>query len=716
LGVSATNQVQQTSVQYLKGIGPPLAAQLAKLGLHTVADVLAHYPRRYEDRRQLPPIGSLRPGHKVTIRGVLSEIRAVTRGRGRVIVKATISDPTGAIQLLWFNQPWIKTKLAGAKGEVLAYGLVKESGFHLEMHSPELEEIRDEDRVEDFARIVPVYGLVEGVQQWMVRRAVAVALRDYLPRMQDPLPQWLRAEFGLLDLASALRNIHQPADETALEAGRRRLVFEEFLALQVVLQLRRRNIKAEVGIAFPISQLPGLDHWTEDIFKFAERAGVSSLWDDVHRILPFELTSAQARAIREIWSDMERPIPMNRLLHGDVGSGKTAVAACAILAAVRCGYQTALMAPTEILAEQHHASLENLLSPLGIDVRLLVGKQPAAEKKKARAAAASGGSGVFVGTHALIQEGVEFRRLGLIVIDEQHRFGVMQRLALRGKGLGNPDVLVMTATPIPRTLTMLLYGDLDVSVLDVMPPGRKPIKTHWRKPHERKKVYEGVAKLLDKGRQAYFVCPMITESDKMQTQAAIDLCYRLSNEDFQNYRVGLLHGQMKAHEKHAVMEQFRRHELDILVSTVVIEVGVDVPNATVMVIEDANRFGLSQLHQLRGRVGRGSQQSYCVLIAEATNDEARERMKILQATSDGFRIAEKDLELRGPGDLVGTRQSGALEYKLANVLMDERILEDARRAAILLLERDPTLSDPAHEHFRRRLAEERTEDSLVTAS
>lgn len=708
--------MQQTSLQYLKGIGPPLAALLAKVGLHTVADVLANYPRRYEDRRALPPIASLQPGQKVTVRGTLSEIRAITRGRGRVIVKATITDPTGAIQLLWFNQPWIKTKLAAMKGEVLAYGLVKPSGFHLEMHSPEMEEIRDEDRVEDFARIVPVYSLTEGVHQWMIRRAVGAALRDYLPRMADPLPTWMREEFDLPDLATALRNIHQPENEAACEAARRRLVFDEFLALQVVLQLRRRNIGAEVGIAFPISQLPGLEHWTEDIFKYAEKSTSSSIWDDVRRILPFELTAAQAKAIREIWSDMQRPAPMNRLLHGDVGSGKTAVAACAMLAAVRCGYQAALMAPTEILAEQHHANLENLFAPLGIDVTLLVGKQPAAEKRKARAAAAGGGSGVFVGTHALIQEGVQFRRLGLVVIDEQHRFGVMQRLALRGKGLGNPDVLVMTATPIPRTLTMLLYGDLDVSVLDMMPPGRKPIKTHWRKPHERSKVYEGVAKLLQQGRQAYFVCPMISESDKMQTQAAMDLHYRLSHDEFKGFRVGLLHGQMKAREKEAVMEQFRRHELDILVSTVVIEVGVDVPNATVMVIEDANRFGLSQLHQLRGRVGRGPLQSYCVLIADATSDEARERMEILQATTDGFRIAEKDLELRGPGDLVGTRQSGALQYKLADVLKDERTLEQARQAAIMLLERDPDLHHPAHRDIRRLLAQERTEESLVAAS
>lgn len=395
---------------------------------------------------------------------------------------------------------------------------------------------------------------------------------------------------------------------------------------------------------------------------------------------------------------------MNRLVQGDVGSGKTAVAACAILAVVRSGYQACLMAPTEILAEQHAINLRRMLEPLGIPVVLLLGKLSSTQKKKAYAEVKAGAA-VAVGTHALIQEGVEFPKLGLAIIDEQHRFGVMQRAALRNKGLGHPDVLIMTATPIPRTLTLALYGDLDISIIDELPPGRTPIKTHWRPAADRPKIYQTVQELVALGQQAYVVCPLVADSDKMQAQAAEDLYKRLSSGVFSNLQVGLLHGQLKSGDKEATMDAFRRGELNVLVSTTVIEVGVDVPNATVMIIEDANRFGLSQLHQLRGRVGRGAAQSFCILIADAKNDEAQRRMEIMAETSDGFKIAEEDLRIRGPGEVAGTRQHGNLDLKIADLIQDANLLEEARGAAIKLAAYDPFLEKPTYQPLRGRVLE-----------
>lgn len=682
-------------VQFVKGVGPRLAEVFQKVGVTTVRDLITYFPRRYEDRSAIPNIGTLNPGTWVTVRGRLIDIDSRPSRGGMVILRATISDRTGSVTLVWFNQPWVRKALTKFEGEILAYGQVKAANWGVEMHAPEWELIEPGEDSEQFGRIIPVYPLTEGLWQKHVRRVVQGALETYLPNFQDPLTPAILKRQMLRPLRWSLRQIHQPESEEFRLQARARLVFEDLFYPQLAMQMKRLESHEELGIAFDIP---------------------SDISTEIKAMLPFELTGAQKRVIKEVFNDMQRPHPMNRLIQGDVGSGKTAVAASAMLAAVRCGYQAAMMAPTEILAEQHFYNLHHLFDPMGVKAALVVGKQTSKQRKAALALAASGEAQVLVGTHALIQEGVEFQRLGLAIIDEQHRFGVMQRLALRQKSDLNPDVLVMTATPIPRTLTMAFYGHLDVSVIDELPPGRKAVKTYWKLPHERAQVYEGVRKVVSEGRQAYFVCPMIEQSEKMQTQAAQDLYYRLSNQEFKDLRVGLLHGQLKSAEKEQIMDAFRAHELDILVSTVVIEVGVDVPNSTTMVIEDANRFGLAQLHQLRGRVGRGSDQSYCVLIADAKTEEARARIETMVATSDGFKIAEEDLRLRGPGEVMGTKQSGNLDFKIADLAQDTNVLEVARDCAIWLLESDPHLAQPDHAAILARVREHPVEKALLTVS
>jgi ATP-dependent DNA helicase RecG len=702
----------------------------------------------------LPPIAKVRPGDFATVKGELMHLEARPTRGGMVILKAVIGDGTGMITLTWFNQPWIGKQLKAYRGPIIAYGMVREASFGVEISGPEWEMIDEDTDPSDFARIVPVYPATEGVTQKVLRKATKAAVEQYLQYVTDPLPEYLRRQEKLQPLRWCLQQIHDPESEELRLKARKRLVYEEFFYMQVALAMRRAETQQELGIAFPIdallkeledSRIKGLSEGSKSssqssnppILQSSAKAAVvrkskrdshlfeaeqealragEPLWQQIHRMLPFELTGAQVRVIGEIFEDMKMPHPMNRLVQGDVGSGKTAVAAAALLAAVRSGYQTALMAPTEILAEQHYVNLRKLFEPLGIDVVLLVGKQSPKEKKKAQEQTASGQAKIAVGTHALIQEGVNFDRLGLVVVDEQHRFGVLQRAAIREKGLGNPDVIVMTATPIPRTLTMMIYGDLDLSVIDEMPPGRKPIKTHWMQPYKRASVYETVRKLIQEGRQAYFVCPMVSESEKMLTQAAEELHYRLSTGVFQDLRVGLLHGQMKPKEKEESMEKFRMGEVDVLVSTTVIEVGVDVANASIMVIEDANRFGLSQLHQLRGRVGRGEWQSFCVLVADAKTDDAQARMDIMVSTTDGFKIAEEDLRLRGPGEIAGTKQSGNLDFKIADLVQDGYLLEVSRKAAIDLINRDPMLKEPEHAGILDKIQERRSALAVVTIS
>jgi ATP-dependent DNA helicase RecG len=693
----AARYTLETEVQYVKGVGEKLAQVLSKLNIYTLGDLLFHLPRRYEDRRHFRKIAHARVGEAVTVSGKLVTVDNV-KVRNLTLTKAYLDDGSGVLELVWYNQPYMKENLNKLRNsQIVAYGVIKESPYGLQMETPEWEDLpdgADPDSLLSVNRIVPIYPLTEGIRQKRMRQIIWNAVQ-HAHLAPEILPRSVRERVGLMPLPQALQQIHFPDDDQIIEPARQRLVFEEFFLLQLGVGLQRLRTRQERGIAMRID---------------ADR-----LNEMLHRLVPFELTNAQKRVIGEIWSDMAQPHPMNRLLQGDVGSGKTIVAAAAILAAVDNQYQAAIMAPTEILAEQHYINLHRLFQPLGISVELLVGRLSNKQRQQARERIATGRGMVAVGTHALIQEGVSFARLGLAIVDEQHRFGVLQRAALRDKGV-MPHVLVMTATPIPRTLTLTLYGELDVSVIDELPPGRKPVRTHWKTPEERLKVYAGVRKLIEEGRQAYVICPLIDESDKLQVRAAEEMAEHLQKDVFPDLRVGLLHGRMKPAEKEAVMDAFRAGELDILVSTTVIEVGVDVPNAAAIVIEDADRFGLAQLHQLRGRVGRSEHQSYCVLIANPKSEEGQRRMDIMTRTNNGFLIAEEDLRIRGPGEIYGTRQSGMPSFRVADLVKDMRLLEVARQEAFHLLESDPDLSRPEHTALREAVERFRHRFAIATVS
>ncbi|BCW96499.1 MAG: ATP-dependent DNA helicase RecG [Fimbriimonadales bacterium] len=693
----STRYTLETEVQYVKGVGAKLAQVLSKLNIYTLGDLLFHLPRRYEDRRRFRKIAHARVGEAITVSGKLVTVDNL-KVRNLTLTKAYLDDGSGVLELVWYNQPYMKDTLNKLRNsQIVAYGVIKESPYGLQMETPEWEDLpdgADPDSLLSVNRIVPIYPLTEGVRQKRMRQILWNATQ-HAHLAPEVLPRSVRERVGLMPIQQAIQQIHFPDSEQAIEPARQRLVFEEFFLMQLGVGMQRQRTRQERGIAMRID---------------ADR-----LNEMLHQLVPFELTNAQKRVIGEIWSDMARPHPMNRLLQGDVGSGKTIVAAAAILAAVDNQYQAAMMAPTEILAEQHYINLHRLFQPLGISVELLVGRLTSKQRQQARERIASGRGMVAVGTHALIQQEVSFARLGLAIVDEQHRFGVLQRAALRDKGV-MPHVLVMTATPIPRTLTLTLYGELDVSIIDELPPGRKPVRTHWKTPEERLKVYAGVRKLIEEGRQAYVICPLIDESDKLQVRAAEEMAEHLQKDVFPDLRVGLLHGRMKPAEKEAVMEAFRAHELDILVSTTVIEVGVDVPNAAAIVIEDADRFGLAQLHQLRGRVGRSEHQSYCVLVANPKSDDGQRRMEIMTRTNNGFLIAEEDLRIRGPGEIYGTRQSGMPSFRVADLVKDMRLLEVARQEAFHLLESDPDLSRAEHAALREAVDRFRHRFAIATVS
>ncbi len=675
------------------GIGKARARQLARLGVRTIRDALYFFPRRYDDFTQLKPINRLEYGEEVTIIATIWQVRHFQTKSGGSIVKAIVGDGTGTMEVTWFNQPYLVDRLRPRR-QIVISGKVEEYLGRLTFQSPTWEPLDQE--LLHTARIVPVYPLTEGVSAKGMRRLMKRVVDYWAPRLPDHLPPDLRERAGLVDLSTALRQMHFPDDWEALHRARRRLAFDELFLIQIGVLRQRHRWQARPGWAVPVDE---------------------ALLERFLAGLPFRLTNAQRRALEEILADLRQERPMNRLLQGDVGSGKTVVAAAAMALTAAAGAQAALMAPTEILAEQHFRNLSRLFETmddprLRPTLRLLTGSTPAAEKKAIYEGLADGSIQIVVGTHALIQAGVTFQKLALAVIDEQHRFGVRQRAALRQKG-HNPHVLVMTATPIPRSLALTIYGDLDLSIIDEMPPGRRPIETHVLLPTERERAYSFIRAQVRQGHQAYIICPLVEGSEKLEAKAAVEEYERLSREVFYDLRVGLLHGRMKGEEKEAVMRRFADGELDILVATSVVEVGIDVPNATVMLIEGANRFGLAQLHQFRGRVGRGDHPSYCLLLADRSTPESRERLKAVEATQDGFLLAEKDLEMRGPGEFFGTRQSGLPDLKVAG-MGDSRLLDLARREAQRLMEADPELQRPEHRLLARRVATFWQEESEIS--
>ena len=681
------NPTPDSPVTVLRGVQSATARLLARLGIYTVRDALLFFPVRYDDFSDMRPIAELRPDVNQTVVGTVWDVDVRQTRNGRPMVTATITDSTGLITATWFNQEYLARQLHPGDPIVIS-GKPTAFNGRLTFTSPEWEPYDDE--LLHTGRIVPVYRSTEGLYRRTLRRIMYDAVERFADQLTEYLPEWVRRDARLVDLTTAIRQIHFP--DSRLDAARaaKRLAFDEFLLIQLGM-LQRRRAWQEARQALPMAG-------ERDVLE----AFISSL--------PFELTGAQKRVIEEILADMARPVPMTRLLQGDVGSGKTVVAAAALLVAVANGAQGAIMAPTEILAEQHYKNITRMfekLADVGRSpvVRLLKGSTPRKEKQEIYEGVAAGEVDIVVGTHALIQEGLAFRRLGLVVVDEQHRFGVLQRDALRQKGLQAglmPHTLVMTATPIPRSLALTVYGDLEVSVLDEMPPGRRLIKTRWVDATRRQQAYDFIEKKVAEGRQAFIICPLIEESEKIEAKAAVAEYERLKTEVFPNRRLALLHGRMKPREKEEVMAAFNRGEADILVSTSVVEVGIDVPNATVMLVEGADRFGLAQLHQFRGRVGRGQHQSYCILLADDPQGPAFERMQIIQDTHDGFRLAEADLEIRGPGEFFGTRQSGMPDLRMAK-LSDMATLSLAREQARALFERDPDLSQPEHAELKKVL-------------
>jgi ATP-dependent DNA helicase RecG len=693
-----------TPVQYVKGVGPKLAQKLAKLGIETVGDLLMTVPSRYVDRRRIDPISELSPGRDRTVVGTVARAGVTFLGRRRRrIFEVILKDESGVVSAKFFHfkQKFFQERFQVGR-KVLFSGEVSFYGHKVQFIHPEVE-IMDEDKdTSDVAgKIMPVYPLTEGLYQKTMRKIVRNAWDAYGQFVGNVFPENLINQFGLADPWESLQTLHFPApdvDVDMLSAGatkaHRSLIFDEFFFLELGMALKRQRLTLEKGISFPRD-------------------------DDYHRSfvesLPFELTGAQVRCIEEIRSDMAKPIPMNRLLQGDVGSGKTVVALAVALQAIRRGYQVAMMAPTEILAEQHFETITTNMSRLEIPHGLLTSTVKGSEREAIVKMLASGEMPLVVGTHALIQEGVEFNRLGFVVIDEQHRFGVMQRAALKKKG-GRPDVLIMTATPIPRTLAMTLYGDLDVSVIDEMPKGRLPVVTKLYSENQRQKMYDGMLKELEKGRQCYVVYPLVEESEKIDLKNATDMSKELAGVFEPNFHVELLHGRMNGDQKESIMNRFKAGHSNVLVATSVVEVGVDVPNASVMVIEHAERFGLSQLHQLRGRVGRSTHQSWCILMADwKRSEDAKRRLEIMTQTNDGFRIAEEDLSIRGPGEFIGTRQSGIPEFRVANLVRDFKLLALARQAAFDIVAEDRGLCGEDNKLLRETL-ETRWRGKLELAS
>ena len=664
------DEVLATPLQFLKGVGPRRAADLEHAGLITLDDLLSRFPIRYEDRSRFQPIAALKAGQSVSIAGrVLACGLRSTRRPGFKIFDAAIDDGTGSLRVVWLNQPFLKDVFMRGQHVVL-YGAIEMRGaVSMQLTNPQYEILDDEDgETIHTGRIVPVYERTGAVTPKMQRRLVYDALQRLPAELPDHLPEEIRVRLGMPSRYAALHATHFPPDDASVEAlnrfataAQQRLIFEEAFTFQMGVAARRRAAATE--------QKPAAIH-VDDRIRESARA-----------VLPFRLTNGQKQALKEIVADLQRPQPMNRLLQGDVGAGKTIVALLAALVAMENGLQAAFMAPTEILAEQHFVNISRLLQTSRFRVALLTGSTGSAARREQLAQVESGAIQLVVGTHALVQGDVEFKQLGLVVIDEQHRFGVLQRATLRAKGL-HPDVLVMTATPIPRTLALTVYGDLDVSMIRELPAGRLAVKTLAKPESRRSEVYEFVRGELDAGGQAYVIYPLVEESEKIDVKAATQMADHLAQVVFPAYKVGLLHGRLKADAKDRVMKAFAAGELQLLVSTTVVEVGIDVPNASVMIVEHAERFGLSQMHQLRGRVGRDRHQSHCFLLYQSPlSDEGRDRLKAMTDTNDGFEIAERDLRLRGPGDFFGTRQAGIPTFRMIDLVRDRELLDTAQREA-----------------------------------
>jgi len=677
-------------VRLIKGIGPRMAEILERKNIHTIEDMLYFLPRRYEDRRQVRTIAQALPGARETVMGRIMDAR-LRQYRHHKLFEVTVNDDTGVIKATWFkgNPIYLKNTFKPSH-KVILTGDVRSYQNEKNMTHPDFEILDDkDDQLLHFRRIVPIYSETEGLHQKALRRITMRAVEEYAVYVQSPIPSAICEKRQLTPMVDSIRSIHFPDADASVDqfnegksVYHRRLIYDEFFFFELGMAMKKQGHAFEEGIAF---QTGG------DLVK------------KFYKSLPFAMTGAQRRVIGEIEADMKKGFPMNRLLQGDVGSGKTVVAMAAMVTACENGCQAAIMAPTEILAEQHYRNIKQWAEKLNLKTALYTGSQKGVMRKELQDAVECGDINIVIGTHALIQDKLVFNRLGFVVIDEQHRFGVMQRAALRGKGI-NPDVLVMTATPIPRTLAMTVYGDLDVSVIDELPPGKKPVKTSVYFESQRSRVYDIIRGELKKGHQVFIVYPLVEESENLDLKDATQMADQLQDEVFLNQRIGLIHGKMRGRDKDRIMSAFMRKEIDILVATTVIEVGIDIPEASLMVIEHAERFGLSQLHQLRGRVGRSDIPSYCILLSQYSgSEESKKRLSIMERTNDGFRIAEEDLAIRGPGEFMGTRQSGMPDFRIANIFRDGRILGEARADAFDIVTTDPRLEMPAHRFLKEEL-------------
>ena len=654
-------------IQYIKGVGPNRAKLLNKLGVFTLDDLIHYFPRMYEDRSKPKKIIDVVNDEETLIEAVaVSSVLERKARKGLTIYKVMVQDESAKCEVVWYNQTYLKDKIKRGKTYKF-YGKISRNLTRIQIQSPIIEEI---EKSKNTGKIIPIYPLTYNLSQNILRGIMENAIKEVNGKLENTLPSYIEDEYHLYGYNESIYKIHFPNNFEEVKRARQRLAFEELLITQLsLLSLRSLYTTQEKGI------------------KFSKDVKMS----DVINNLPFKLTKAQLKVLEEIDEDMEKDKPMNRLLQGDVGSGKTIVSIISAYKAVKCGYQVAIMAPTAILASQHLEGFTQILGSFNIKCELLVSNITKKRKEEILEKLKNGEIDILIGTHALLEENVVFKNLGLVVTDEQHRFGVKQRATIVGKG-NNPDTLVMTATPIPRTLALILYADLDISIIDELPPNRKKIDTYAVNKNMEDRVNEFIKKQVDEGRQAYIVCPLVEESEEINAKSVIEVAEKYKNNVFSNYKVEYLHGKMKPKEKEAIMEDFKNGNIDILISTTVIEVGVNVPNASIMVVENAERFGLAQLHQLRGRVGRGEYQSYCILKYEGNSDIIRQRMKVMQETNDGFKISEKDLELRGSGEFFGTKQHGLPEFKVANIFEDMPLLKTAQAVAIKILEEDPEMN------------------------